>query len=75
MIDFGRLKHSRRRRWQLKDLAGLLFSADVPGITRTDRLRFLKHYLQQPRLDRASRQFARRLARKADSYRRHNATA
>lgn len=73
MIDFGRLLHSHRARWQIKDLAELLFSADVSGITRTDRLRFLKHYLGQPRLDAASRRLARRLERKAASYRRHNA--
>ena len=34
MIDFGRLTHSRRPRWQIKDLGELLFSADVSGITR-----------------------------------------
>jgi heptose I phosphotransferase len=73
MIDFGRLLHSRRARWRIKDLAELLFSADVPGITRTDRLRFLKHYLGQPRLDAAGRRLARRLEHKAAGYRRHNA--
>ncbi|HEY5312544.1 MAG TPA: lipopolysaccharide kinase InaA family protein [Pirellulales bacterium] len=73
MIDFGRLLHSRRARWRIKDLAELLFSADVPGITRTDRLRFLKHYLAQSRLDATSRRLARRLERKAQGYRRHNA--
>lgn len=73
LIDFGRLVCSRRRRWQIKDLAELLFSADLPGITRADRLRFLKHYLGQQRLDETGRHLARRLERKASVYRRHNA--
>ncbi len=46
LIDFLRLKHSTRPRWRIKDLAQLLFSTDMPGITRTDRLRFWKHYLR-----------------------------
>lgn len=73
MIDFGRLMASWRRRWRIKDLAELLFSADVPGITRSDRLRFLKDYLGQRRLDATARRLARRIERKAQGYRRHNA--
>ena len=32
------------RRWQVKDLAGLYFSAMDCGLTRRDLLRFLRHY-------------------------------
>jgi lipopolysaccharide kinase (Kdo/WaaP) family protein len=74
LIDFLRLKPSHRVRWRIKDLAQLSFSADLPGITRADRLRFLKHYLGINRLDNATRRLIRRVERKADRYRRHNAT-
>ena len=73
LIDFLRLKRSARRRWQIKDLAQLLFSTDIPGITRTDRLRFWKHYLGVERLDRAARRQLRSILAKANRYRRHNA--
>ncbi|SDV06584.1 heptose I phosphotransferase [Pseudomonas mucidolens] len=35
-------------RWRNKDLAGLYFSALDIGLTRRDKLRFLKGYFQQP---------------------------
>jgi heptose I phosphotransferase len=36
------------RRWRNKDLAALYFSALDIGLTRRDKLRFLKGYFQQP---------------------------
>lgn len=36
------------RRWRNKDLAALYFSALDIGLTRRDKLRFLKDYFQQP---------------------------
>ncbi|NWB07601.1 lipopolysaccharide core heptose(I) kinase RfaP [Pseudomonas sp. G5001] len=36
------------RRWRDKDLAGLYYSALEIGLTRRDKLRFLKAYFQQP---------------------------
>jgi heptose I phosphotransferase len=36
------------RRWRNKDLAGLYFSALGIGLTRRDKLRFLKAYFQRP---------------------------
>ncbi len=36
------------RRWRDKDLAGLYFSALGIGLTRGDRLRFLRDYFQRP---------------------------
>ena len=72
LIDLMRLKHSAARRWQVKDLAQLLFSSDLPGITRTDQLRFFKYYLGTSRLDVAARQLLRRVLWKARLYHRHN---
>ena len=73
LIDFLRLKHSSRRRWLTKDLAQLLFSSYMPGITRTDRLRFWKHYLGVRRLDAEARRQLRAIVAKADRYHKHNA--
>lgn len=70
LIDFHRLL---RRRWlgvwqQIKDLAQLLFSADLPSITARDRLQFWRAYRGN-----AERGFvARLIAWKAGQYRRHN---
>jgi hypothetical protein len=73
LIDFGRLLHSRLTRWRVKDLAGLLYSTDVPGVSRTDRLRFLLEYLGVERLDGRAKRLARRVLAKAARYHRHNA--
>jgi len=47
LIDLHRLRHHPLswRYWQVKDLAQLLYSSDVVGIDRRDRLRFWRHYL------------------------------
>ncbi len=72
LIDLMRLKQSRLARWRIKDLAQLLFSSDLPGITRTDRMRFFKKYLGTRRLDGNARWLLRRIQRKASLYHRHN---
>ncbi|WIO74462.1 lipopolysaccharide core heptose(I) kinase RfaP [Porticoccaceae bacterium LTM1] len=48
VIDLHRtqLRNRTPYRWRLKDLAGLYFSAMDVGLTRGDRLCFLKHYFQ-----------------------------
>jgi heptose I phosphotransferase len=50
VIDLHRAQLRRRTplRWLVKDLAGLYFSAMDIGITRTDRLRFIRAYEQKP---------------------------
>lgn len=53
-----------RRRWQVKDLAQLCYSAR-PHCTRTEMLRFLRAYLGRPRLQNPDRRLLRRLWRKA----------
>jgi heptose I phosphotransferase len=50
VIDLHRAQIRRRtpRRWLIKDLAGLYFSALDIGMTRTDRCRFVAAYEQKP---------------------------
>lgn len=50
LIDLHRvqLRHRVPRRWQVKDLGGLLFSTFDIGLTRRDWLRFLRAYRRQP---------------------------
>jgi len=46
LIDLHRAQMRERtpRRWQVKDLAGLYFSAMDCGLTRRDLLQFIRHY-------------------------------
>jgi heptose I phosphotransferase len=50
LIDLHRAQTRAQtpRRWRDKDLAGLYFSVLEIGLTRGDKLRFLKGYCQQP---------------------------
>lgn len=50
LIDLHRaqVRPQTPRRWRDKDLAGLYFSALEIGLTRRDKLRFLKGYFRQP---------------------------
>ncbi|MNF62293.1 Lipopolysaccharide core heptose(I) kinase RfaP [compost metagenome] len=50
LIDLHRAQSRERTpvRWRDKDLAGLYFSALNIGLTRRDKLRFLKTYFRQP---------------------------
>lgn len=52
LIDLQRVERRRwlRRRWVIKDLAQLAYSAPSERITRTSRLAFVKRYLQTSRL-------------------------
>jgi len=53
LIDLHRAQTRTQtpRRWRNKDLAGLYFSALDIGLTRRDKLRFLKIYFQRPLRD------------------------
>lgn len=53
VIDLHRAQVRRRtpRRWLVKDVAGLYFSAMDIGLTRTDRLRFIRTYERRPLRD------------------------
>ena len=50
LIDLHRaqVRSETPHRWRNKDLAGLYFSALEIGLTKRDRLRFLKRYFQKP---------------------------
>jgi heptose I phosphotransferase len=47
LIDLHRLAHHpwMWRIWQVKDLAQLLYSSEIPGVTFRDRLQFWRFYL------------------------------
>ena len=50
LIDLHRaqVRATTPHRWRNKDLAGLYFSALDIGLTRRDRLRFLRDYFNKP---------------------------
>ena len=50
LIDLHRAEQRRKikRRWRIKDVAGLYFSSMDIGLTQRDRLRFIEEYSQRP---------------------------
>jgi len=74
LLDFLRLRHYHwnRTRWQVKDLAELLYSSDLPGVETRDLLRFIHAYLGSAKLDRQGRRLVSSVVRKAARYRRQN---
>jgi heptose I phosphotransferase len=74
LIDLHRLAHHRsawRFYHQIKDLAQLLFSSDVAGVTARDRLRFWRLY-RGPEGRRRPRLLERLILLKWSRYRKHN---
>jgi heptose I phosphotransferase len=71
VIDLGRARQEQRlsRRWIVKDLAQLSYSA--PHCTKADRVRFLKAYLGRP-LESADRRLIQQIGRKVRSIARHS---
>lgn len=59
------------RRWKIKDLAALNYSAPVPAITRADRIRFLKSYLHDSKLAYVHKAFALEILKKSEKMRFH----
>ena len=65
LIDLQRVfRPMVRRRWRVKDLAQLYYSARAYG-SRSEAMRFLRCYLGVDRLDESQRRLARAVARKA----------
>jgi len=75
LIDLQRVTRGGpgHRRRAVKDLAALNYSAPSPAVTRADRMRFLLAYLGRRRSGAAGRRLARRIARKTERIRRHDA--
>ena len=73
IIDLHRVDIRKRvgRRWIVKDLAALHFSSLALPIHATDRIRFLKLYLQKKRLDERDRLFVRQILKKTDRIAKH----
>lgn len=71
LIDLARVFRPRwrTRRWLVKDLAQLNYSASARHFSRAMRMRFFKHYLGCVRLDRTHQALARRILRKTRSIR------
>jgi hypothetical protein len=74
LIDLQRVLRPLRRcrRWIVKDLASLDFSTPRRVVGRTDRLRWLKHYIGVRRLDTPARQLAYRIVGKSRQIARHD---
>jgi len=73
LMDLGRLiqPRGRRKRWIIKDLASLNFSAPGRWFSASDRLRFFKQYRQISRLDRRDKSLICRVIRKSGKIRAH----
>jgi heptose I phosphotransferase len=74
LIDFHRLRRHRFtwRFWQVKDLAQLLYSSEIPGVDVRDRLRFWRTYLGPERRDWLARLLRIGISVKGKRYRHHN---
>jgi hypothetical protein len=75
MIDLHRLKRHpfTAAWWQVKDLAQLLFSSEIEGVTARDRARFWKLYRRDWSSSRKPRGWLKTFVEwKAARYRRHN---
>lgn len=67
LIDLHRVQQRRRmpRRWQVKDLAGLYFSALDAGLSRRDCFRFMRRYGATPLREQLQRPLWRAVGRQA----------
>ena len=75
LIDLARVIRPwcRMRRWVVKDLAALNYSAPTTLITRADRVRWLRAYLNTPRLGADGKSLAYRVLGKSSSIARRDA--
>ena len=73
LIDLARASRPfLRRRFQVKDIAQLHYSAPAESFTRADRLRFYLTYVDRRRLGPQDKAFIRTVIRKAHRMARHN---
>jgi heptose I phosphotransferase len=75
VIDLHRLAHHRWTSWfwKMKDLAQLLYSSEIDGVTPRDRVRFWRDYLGPERRNWANSWLRWCVLFKWRRYRRHNA--
>jgi Lipopolysaccharide kinase (Kdo/WaaP) family len=75
LIDFHRLCRHRFawRFWQMKDLAQLLYSSNIPGVDVQDRVRFWRAYMGSERRSWPAKLLRYGILVKARRYRHHNA--
>jgi hypothetical protein len=73
LIDLQRVEHRRRfrRRWLVKDLAQLAYSAPTDRISGLQRLAFIKRYLGVKRLRSEDKRFIRQIVAKWRKMERH----
>jgi len=73
LIDLARASRPfLQRRYRIKDIAQLHFSAPAGRFSCTDRLRFLRAYLGRRKLRQSDRVFIRKIVAKAHRMARHN---
>ena len=74
IADLHRAQRRNRvpARWKVKDLAALNYSADLQFVTRTDRLRFLRHYGDGGGTHPSCKPFIRKVLRKTERIRLHD---
>lgn len=73
LIDLARASRPiLRRRFQVKDIAQLHYSAPAESFTRADRLRFYLAYVDRRRLRPRDKAFIRKVIRKVHRMARHN---
>ena len=73
LIDLARaFRPILQRRFQVKDIAQLHYSAPATAVTRADRLRFYLAYVDHCRLLAQDKAFIRKVVRKAHQMARHN---
>jgi len=58
-------------RWIIKDLAALNYSARSKNINRTDKLRFLKHYLSVSKILKRDKLFILKILKKTNKMIKH----
>lgn len=75
LIDLQRVQRRARgfNRWVVKDLAALNYSSPRGVVSAADRMRFIRAYLAADKLGKREKSLWRRIERKTDRIRRHDA--
>ncbi len=74
LIDLARCfkPYLRKRRWVIKDLSALNYSSPARIISNTDRMRFLRAYLDVPKIDKKNKKLIYDIIKKTKRIERHN---